>query len=639
MSSHSNRRQTIACRVRSIAFLKVLRTLPVAFCLLFLSTLPLLAWVYPEHRDIAVLALQRLDPDARAVLDKLWSDARAGHETRLCFQIADPAQGEKPPCIDYAAWAAIAGDHSCSARDMLGEVLDSPWIPTVAAVAARLKAELAAAARRDQRENAVRDSDLALLRADPEYVTRAASNDAHFLLARTDVAMTPEAYAHLALGANAPLNALASYMWYYLRALAQAAHHATGAVAQDSRAQDARTILADEAFALHFLEDSFAAGHITGSWGNSAVRKGTHDYYGEKGLAVSTWDNHRFVAMGDAYMTTADADRAALAATASLAQLVSALQGKIQITEAADFKWNKPEEFDVCHAKQFSAAAGQRGELQLAVPIVSQTPIPALGEGKGELPRFRSELGPFIGLSTGLNSTVRGGGFANDQNDAVWNGGLDVAARVGVGLEGVLNESSDGLLFLDLGFRQDSPTQGGYSLPGRGAISIRWRAPYWLIPGDIVVAAPILAFTSPQKLQKLAVQAANGGLIPWQAGINTRVGRFQFMLGREMGLGLYGYNDGQQVFVPTPGIAPLNTTLIRLRSIRVDVPFFEWRLFRKFSTDQSSAMAVQFQVGLDTPTDVSIVQPVGAPKPHLHTVGTGGVRVVFDWRHYFNTNK
>jgi hypothetical protein len=153
------------------------------------------------------------------------------------------------------------------------------------------------------------------------------------------------------------------------------------------------------------------------------------------------------------------------------------------------------------------------------------------------------------------------------------------------------------------------------------------------------VAALILAFTSPQKLQKMAVQAANGGLIPWQAGINTRVGRFQFMLGREMGLGLYGFNDDQQVFVPTPGIAPLNTTLVRLRSIRVDVPFFEWRLFRKFSTDQSSAMAVQFQVGLDTPTDVSIVQAVGAPKPHLHTVATGGVRVVFDWRHYLNINK
>jgi hypothetical protein len=262
MSSHSNRRLTNACRVRPIAFLKLLRTLSATFCPFFLSTLPLLAWVFPERREIAVLALQRLDPDSRAVLDKLWSDARTGHETRLCSQIADPAQGEKPPCIDYAAWASIAGDHSCSARDMLGEVLDSPWIPNVAAVAARLKAKLAAAERRDQRENAVRDSDLALLRADPEYVTRAASNDAHFLLARTDVTMTPEAYAHLALGANAPLNALASYMWYHLRALAQAAHLATGAVAQDSRAQDARTILADEAFALHFLEDSFAAGQL-----------------------------------------------------------------------------------------------------------------------------------------------------------------------------------------------------------------------------------------------------------------------------------------------------------------------------------------------------------------------------------------
>ena len=60
-----------------------------------LLTLTALAWVYPEHRDIALLALQRLDPTQRVSLDKLWSAARTGYETRLCGQIADTAQGEK----------------------------------------------------------------------------------------------------------------------------------------------------------------------------------------------------------------------------------------------------------------------------------------------------------------------------------------------------------------------------------------------------------------------------------------------------------------------------------------------------------------------------------------------------------------
>jgi hypothetical protein len=39
----------------------------------------------------------------------------------------------------------------------------------------------------------------------------------------------------------------------------------------------------------------------------------------------------------------------------------------------------------------------------------------------------------------------------------------------------------------------------------------------------------------------MAVVAANGGLIPWQAGIATPVGRFQFILGREVVATFYGY--------------------------------------------------------------------------------------------------
>ena len=68
---------------------------------------PAHAWVYPEHRDIAVLAVEKLDAERRALFDRLWGEARAGNEQRLCAQGADSQQGVAPACID---WAAFAGD-------------------------------------------------------------------------------------------------------------------------------------------------------------------------------------------------------------------------------------------------------------------------------------------------------------------------------------------------------------------------------------------------------------------------------------------------------------------------------------------------------------------------------------------------
>ena len=141
-----------------------------ATCLSMLQPVTALAWLYPEHRDITVLAVQRLEPAARALLAQLWSEARTGHETRLCAQLVDTAPGT-PACIDYAAWPAIAGDHACSARDLLRTVLDTPWILNVARISARLKRQLATATRRDQHINAVRGADLELQRADLHYAT------------------------------------------------------------------------------------------------------------------------------------------------------------------------------------------------------------------------------------------------------------------------------------------------------------------------------------------------------------------------------------------------------------------------------------------------------------------------------------
>jgi hypothetical protein len=198
-----------------------------------------------------------------------------------------------------------------------------------------------------------------------------------------------------------------------------------------------------------------------------------------------------------------------------------------------------------------------------------------------------------------------------------------------------MNASSDGLTFIDVGVRQDSKTQGGNAgVPGRGGIVLRGRAPFWLIPGDLILAAPILAFTKPSALARMGVQSANGGLIPWQAVIATRIGRIQFVLGREVGVSLYGFTSDQDLLIPTPGVPPVNATEIHLRTIRFDFPIVEYRPFRSFSQNQSSGLGFQFFAGFDKPDSTSVVQPIGAPKPHLTTITTFGVRMVFDWRHY-----
>jgi hypothetical protein len=172
---------------------------------------------------------------------------------------------------------------------------------------------------------------------------------------------------------------------------------------------------------------------------------------------------------------------------------------------------------DVCHEERFPAASGTGDDIRTTGPITVQTPVPALGEGFGGLPRFRAELGPFLGLSTALRAGVLIGAFGPTQTDPDGVGGIEAAVRLGIGLEGVLNESSDGLTFAEFGIREDAHATGVSTVPGRGAITARLRVPFWLIPGDLLLAAPVLAFTSKTSLQKIAVQAANGGLIPWAA--------------------------------------------------------------------------------------------------------------------------
>ena len=212
---------------------------PLVWCLAGLFCLVLFggrsaAWIYPEHRDLTVRTVQQLDPERRAILERLWAEARAGHEQQLCAQAADTGQARKPSCIDWAAWPAIAGDHSCSAEDMVQTILTTRWIFDVADIAATLKKALADANTRWQRVNALRDADNRLQRADEEYATRAGANNVHFLLARLNVDEDGLAHVRRCLSAGAELNALGAYAWYHLSALEKASRLSGGGRARNS---------------------------------------------------------------------------------------------------------------------------------------------------------------------------------------------------------------------------------------------------------------------------------------------------------------------------------------------------------------------------------------------------------------------
>lgn len=616
-------------------------------CLFILINSNLHAWIYPEHRDIALLAIENLSPEYRSVLDRLWSEARIGYEERLTESIVDATQTVNLSQLDYASWPAISGDHSCSPENLVYNVLQTEWILEVANIAAELKIALAESGNRSERINALRDSDIKFQRADPEYATRAGSNNVHFLLARPDVNTDAKAYSTECLKEGAELNAVGAYTWFHLSALMKASRYAVENLTEDEKSALILGAFADEAFALHFLEDVFASGHTAGTWGNASQRKGTHDYYNERGLEVVTWNGEIMVITGDAYMRKQDAETAARSVGKSLEQFLDAANGNLKLDYEIDVlaSENLPDSFNVCKNNYLLSREYDPDVIPLLADVLTDTPVPGLATGLGELPRFKAELGLFIGIASDIRTNGLDGGFGVDQTTAGAVGGLDLNARIGLGIEGVINESGDGLVFLAVGWRQDSPSSMNFgnvpspiqtgqiasAIPGRDAFNFRIRMPYYILPFDLLITAPILLWAAPDAFTSMAVTAGNGGLIAWQAGIATSFGRFQFILGREVGVSLYGEGrDQDAVIIPNGDI----TNVITYKSVQLDFPVLEYRPFRTFSLDQSSSLCFKLSFGVDFPYDEEIVLPDGSVLPELKAVWNIGLTMEFDWRYY-----
>ena len=613
-------------------------------CLILFHSEYIKAWIFPEHRDISLLAVSKLTPEERGILEKLWSEARTGNEAKLSPTVIVPQQGLKPTQLDFASWTGIAGDHSCSSENMLNSILYSKWVLKVADIAAVLKSDLKKAKNNSEIINAIRNSDIRFQRVDVDYATRAGANSVHFLLERDSTTEDSKKYLDECMRPGANLNALGVYVLYHNHALKKALEYSKGNLSLSQRSPIILAALADEAFAIHFLEDAFASGHIAGTWGSSALKKGTHDYYNERGLEVLTWNGTDMVVMGDAYMRPSDADTAAKTVKMSLEQFLSASVGDLDLNQNSDLNAsNGPDTLNVCKNNYMPPNNLYYSPFK---KILLRTPIPGLASGKGSLPRFRSEKGFFLGASTTVNLSTIFGGFGETQRNQGGIGGLEANLMIGYGLEGIMNESGDGLIFLQLGWREDSPSRSSRLndasgvqtnsitsyFPGRSAFNIKLRLPFWLLPGDLILATPIVGLLSPKTLQKMLVTAGNGGLIPWQSGLATPIGRFQFMAGREIGISLYGLRKTPDaLLVPGPDST---TVLLSYRSTKLEFPFLEYRPVRSFSQNQTSSLKIQFSFGVDLPYKVKEIEPQKAPSIKLKPVWNITMRILFHYRHY-----
>ncbi len=614
------------------------------------------AWIYSEHRDIMAEALRTLPADQQALFAEIWSAARSDREARYCAQVVDGDGRAPPSCIDLAAWPAIAGDHSCSPDQFVAQILTSGWILKVAKAAAETKVGLENAKSREAALNEWALSNLKLQLADPEYASRAGANNGHFLITR----ISDDARENLLrmFASDIEPNALALYIYYHLGALALAQKWTITEAAE--RPHLARLVLATEAFAVHFLEDTFAAGHVAGSWGNVAERKGTHDYYSEFGLDSSAWDGSPVVMLGDAHMRPEDLRRTASMVAQSLSQLIAAFRpGTPEATAAAKVDPDAATgaaSFDSCTATKQPAGTVTKDTVPIVFPIARQTPRPSRGADDVHVPRFLQEIGPFLGFAGELTGGGSFGGFQSTTAAPRYFGSGEVGFRVGVGLEALTGSAGAGQAFLGLGFHYESPQQdvspnspyetAGFSMvPARRGITVRLRVPFYIVPFDLLIAAPILVWASPTALTDMAIIAASGGLIPWHYAINTPAGAFQFLLGREVGLTLYGYLGGriENAAIAAPGATvPLGGELsfVSYRSLQFDFPSFEYRPLRDFATKQALTFAIQVGWGVEFPNQVRYISKLtlpaaSGPTPDLSTAWLFYLRMHFDARYYF----
>lgn len=248
------------------------------------------AWYFPEHAVFAHEGLMQLPPEIREIIrGAVIAANREG--LGLCEAIDVPFEkvaakktlttkmirvSSSVDCVPYAAAGALAGDHASSARELRSVLATKKGIEIVSAAAfewQRFQESLERLPNTTlERMSFVHALDVAFYFVDPGYERRAQKTRAHF----ADSSRQLEAVVRAAEGGDVD-NALGQFLTHHVRSLQLAARGTLGEA------------LLEHAFALHFIEDAFAAGHLIGtSWSvANASQRRRHDFYDARGLAVA----------------------------------------------------------------------------------------------------------------------------------------------------------------------------------------------------------------------------------------------------------------------------------------------------------------------------------------------------------------
>jgi len=528
---------------------------------------PAAAWLVHEHDSIGGAAVSTLSAPDRETLQAAWDlgrSTRADGTARYCAHVGDViswsnVHDDSHWCVALPTLAALAGDHACIPEEVTWAVEEGPFLGPLLVEARDRQREVAELRVDDvdQRTRAWREHNMALQDIDPDLVPRARNNRSHFLTAldvvhgqRGASASDLETYLTRSLAPDAPVNATAMYLHYHLVALREATAVRScmpgGAASTCDAASKARVwrALLAEAFAAHFLEDAFSTGHTVGTWGDLGERLGSHDHYSTRGLDVRTWSGRLYTAHGDAFLSPEDEQTAAAAVATSLAQLATAFRPSAPAPWGARAASQGEPRYSAC-----DRSLRAPGELASFVrqPFVSdvlrQVPIPA-SRAYG-MPRFRSEVGAFLGLLLEGNAFAA---FGASQSLPTTDARMRVGAGVGFALEGAFTRFMDGRFFVDLML---AVSMHEYAV-GRRAIGFgaRLRMPFFLLPGDAIYLAAPVALIDSRLAYTLGTTAAAGGItgIQRQVILDDHLS-MQFMLGREAALTWFPH-VGWQLEIP-----------------------------------------------------------------------------------------
>jgi hypothetical protein len=275
------------------------------------------AFSYPEHFVItrhAIVAVEHSDPGARPMIADVgvyFAGTSMSHAMPT-----DDSPSLEAGKFDLADLPALAGDHavtphhlmrrwfwgpsttrSCQWRnlgDALADIDAYSEAPSVCAdrpenEPCNREALLATVRRYHDGSATVRstdDIDASLASADCAYVCLATRGTSHFRL--------PEVPVHVAASLAGTPNAAFTYAKWHAVALSLAAlshdhpdAHPSWGTPPDPRARYRAAALVYELFALHFLQDGVAAGHIVTPRGyGNMTTLATHDHHNRVGISI-----------------------------------------------------------------------------------------------------------------------------------------------------------------------------------------------------------------------------------------------------------------------------------------------------------------------------------------------------------------